>query len=117
MTDRISKKLRALFPGVTVTKGPLRTRGAGIVVTSRPEPCPPPRRAERVTLTFVAPTAAQARRMYLTARRALVSVGNETTVGDGADGTVVCETGGDALAPVSGYGAWSVSANFTATGY
>ena len=117
MTELIIRKVRALFPGVPVGRKPVAKRGRAIAVTCAPKRIGAPRRAERVTLTFFAETYADARKMYLTVRRAIVSLGDEPVLGEGTDAIVVRELDGQSAGYVPGCGLYRLTASFAAVGF
>ena len=117
MSERIAKKIRSLLPGVPVGRKPIAKHGRAVVVTALPATIGAPKRSERVTLTFLAETFAEARRMYLTVRSAIVSVGDETTVGKDGDALVVRELDGASAGYVPGCALYRLTARFTAIGY
>ena len=117
MTDTIAKAIRSALPGVSVGRAPVSRRGSAVTVCARPEKSVGARRAERVTLRFTAPSYAEARRMYLRARDALVSVGNEAKVGEGARSLVVRETDGGSAGYIARAGLYFITASFTAYGH
>ena len=118
MTDLIIKKLRALLPEAAVGRKPVSRRGRAVVVRSHPVSTGGARRAERVTVTFLAPSFAEAKQMYLDARHALVSRGDLPSVGEGDEALTIRENDGEGT---SGFvvrtGLYRVGAVFTATGY
>ena len=118
MTDVIIRRLGELLPGASVGRKPLTRKGRAVVVRSKPIATGGTRRAERVTLTFLAPTSAEAKRMYLAARKGLLSVGDRPSVGEGDGALIVRESDGEGT---SGYvartGLYRIGAVFVATGY
>lgn len=118
MTEAIIAKLREALPGVEIGRKPLARRCRAVVVRSRPEPTGGVRRAERVTVICLAPSFTEARRMYLAARKALVSVGDRPSLGEGDGALIVRENAGEGT---SGFavrtGLYRVGAVYTVTGY
>ena len=118
MTNAIIEKLRELFPEAAVGRKPVTIRRSAIVVRSRPEPTGGERRAERISVTFLAPSFTEARRMFLAARRALVSVGDRPSLGEGDGALIVHENAGEGSAGfVARTGLYRVGAVYTVTGY
>lgn len=118
MTDKIILKLRSLFPGAAVGRKPVSRRGVSVVVRSKPLASSSMRRAERVSVTFLAPSFTEARQMYLTAKKQLVSVGDGPTVGEGDGALTVYENAGEGSAGfVARTGLYRVGAVYTVIGY
>lgn len=117
MTEAIIAKLREALPGVEIGQKPLTRRCRVVVVRSRPEPTGGAKRAERVTVICIAPSFTEARRMYLAARKALVSTGDLPSIGEGDSALTVRENAGEGT---SGFavrtGLYRVGAVFTVTG-
>ena len=118
MTDVIIGKLKELFPRAAVGRKPVTMRREAVVVRSRPLDTGGERRAERVSVTFLAPSFTEARRMYLAARKALVSLGDLPSVGEGDGALIVRENAGEGKAGfVARTGMYRVGAVFTVTGF
>ena len=118
MTDAVIKALRAALPEASVGRKPVTRRGCAVVVRSRPEATGGARRAERVTATFLAPTFDETKRMYLAARRALLSQGDRPSLGEGDDALIVRESGANGTSGfVARTGLYRIGAVFTVTGY
>ena len=117
MSELIAKKVRSLLPGVPVGRKPVAKRGRAVIVTSSPAAIGALKRAEKVTLTFLAETYAEAKRMYMAVRHAIVSVGDEATLGEGGEAIVVRELDGASAGYVAGCALYRLTAKFSAIGY
>lgn len=118
MTDRLAAQLRDLLPGVPVGRAPVTGRGRAVIMKTRPLESGRFRRSEQVTLKFLADSFGEAKQMYLTVRRAIVSDGNEGRVGEGNDVLVIREVNGaDAAGYIPGSGMYHYTATFAVTGY
>ena len=118
MTDLFIDKLRALFPEATVGRKPVTVRKSAVVVRSRPAHCEGARRAEKISVVFLSTSFTEARRMYLAARKALVSDGDAPSLGEGDGALIVRENAGEGTAGfVARTGLYRVGATFTAIGY
>lgn len=117
MTDRIIKALSDAIPGATISRGGVSRREEAVTVRSRPLACGRFHRSERMTLTFYAPSFARTRRMYLAARRALISEGNGGRLGEGSDILIIKEENApEDAAFLPKCALYRLTASFTVTG-
>lgn len=118
MTGRIINALGEALPGVRIIPPYQRKREKCVVYRVHPGKGVGKYAEARFELRFVADSLAEARRMYLSARDAIVSDGDRAKVGEGKDAVLIEEI---AEGGASGYiiktGLYYVKAGFLAKGY